>query len=1128
MSYAKRKSKKGSGSDLVFFLFMSFVLVLVPVILVWGARGWLVSLPFGSPFEPAINAGMILLSVEIYVLEAWMYICSRVKAKFNARVFAFLLSCGAMAAAILLYGWFLASTGDVAKAVGGVAAIVVLSFSIFICVILVKVGVLKKAGGWLVEKMRSITVPRVDLGMKKHGIQGPSSVPGTYVDPLDVFELPFPRVSGKDSRSKSNNKGSGIVVVKGATILTIPISIFCAWVVVGYLNPVLFSILLLLFVVVIGMWWLARELERRNKRLVVSNLGMVELDVPETKGGIRMFSWIGAIKKYENIRQGKIVDAMQEHAWLPYFYSLDFSPVNPKEFIENAGLRESVLRSLSKKTERQLREWVGGKQGLWQLSLSFGMPVYGYAQLDSEGELVAMLNTLHHGESMAPLDKGVKPVPSYFFGSEIAAELVVNKKLAPDIPLVYPVEIDSPTHLDNDVVLGTVLETETMKLVMEAGFKHEHVDGALGIFGGIPKQRIALVKKIVAQEIPGTLVIIDDHGDYHVDGAEILIPGRDCALNPAVPAHYTCVPRHLVPNTSMQHANLLTDVLGLLGQWKETERSTFFNQYLLEIKKICGGVEPPTLQSMFQSFGGGDGDGKNKRQDFQKSMLRESLVRLLGGTTMKCYSKDDKPSFDGSFLDKKVVVFDLSHLHGPQKQAFRAFLLLKMIECAAFERQQGTGRTLTVVLPGIDKLFVNHGHYRDETFHHAVEKVMGTLVAKGIRLVFTCQNPSRLPENVLHGVSTRISLSIKDRNDLEAMMSVLQIENERVHNSSSRHKSYQQDFLQNMRSGYAYMRRPDVPSTFIFMYDVEGCLALAGAGCGGHDKSFLVPVAMTKEEVTRDLMDAILVEYRPVAEQVLESLDNLGSLQNVGTKKSGIREIFEIIISQAIQDLSESVIPHGQLRGRAKEMARDLVEMLIGQGVLVADSYNPTGIEGDITIKLSSFGRKIISSVKNPRTMPEHFSHPDSGGVPVIDGMGRSSLDSFSSKETGNHDRGALGAIRYKIESSMESIVELAGKGEHHAVISVILGSVASITGVLESNRLSGKYSRVMEPLVSTVEEIRVELSRNPASLPPSFPALVRQYIEMARAIAPGINTGEDEQESGYEVQGETRILQTW
>nr|MDO8085660.1 hypothetical protein [Candidatus Sigynarchaeum springense] len=596
--------------------------------------------------------------------------------------------------------------------------------------------------------------------------------------------------------------------------------------------------------------WLATRAASRG------NYARVESPARECK---TTYSWQSIpLSPYLGTRY--LVRAMKQYPSVRYRYVLAFKECKLASFVARSGMREiNRLAVASEMNPQERAQWYSGCEGGWRVSFQAGVSAPDKASLASSKNAMhaALKGTCHGIEFDEPYLARARR-EAYMLGEEITPEAMVPKELAPDVPSGIAVEAHAPTAMRSDVVIGKVVEPETLDALCDAGIQFAHLEGGLVVAGGRVAERVALLKIILSRPSPFAPVIIDDHGDYHVPGAAILAPGKGCTVNPLVPA-------------TRQHASLAIAALSAIHAFNQ-EQEAFLATRLQELVDAAAAKnqvpQPNDLASLLAS------DAKSGGE----KAVAIALQRDLAGWSASHIGVHDSPDIESLVSSGKPVVIDLSGVQGAEKRVLKAILLLKLIWLGA----RKAAKPVLAVVPDFDKVF--HDERSDRLpprVAQAADKVANALAGSVSRFILTAQDPVKLPQQLLAHASTVIAFRQPSTQARDVITLTLGLEDEQLYDRS-RHASYQHKYLSELPPGTCFLRRPDVSSPFLVAVGVEG----AGK---------LLPKRVSSDtdvpQPAGDPLDSALMQFGLVKKDIVDLLDAMRRSGNQGVKMDWMADI---------------------------------------------------------------------------------------------------------------------------------------------------------------------------------------------------------------------------------------------
>nr|MDO8088219.1 hypothetical protein [Candidatus Sigynarchaeum springense] len=348
-----------------------------------------------------------------------------------------------------------------------------------------------------------------------------------------------------------------------------------------------------------------------------------------------------------------LVRAMKQYPSVRYRYVLSFKECKLASFMARSGMREINRLAVGRMNPQERAQWYSGCEGGWRVSFQAGVSAPDETTLqNSKDAMHAAIAGTFHGIEFE--EAGRTRCEAYLLGEEITPEAMVPKELAPDVPSGIAVEAHAPTAMRSDVVIGKVVEPETLDALCDAGIQFAHLEGGLVVAGGRVAERVSLLKIMLSKQSPFVPVIIDDHGDYHVPGAAILVPGPGLAINPFVPGTW-------------QHASLVVAALSAIHAFSQ-DQEAFLATRLQELLDTAAKKNemplPKTLLALLAS------DAKSGGE----KAVALALQRDFAGWSGSHVGVYDIPDLAALVASGKPAVIDLSGVQGAEKRVLKAML----------------------------------------------------------------------------------------------------------------------------------------------------------------------------------------------------------------------------------------------------------------------------------------------------------------------------------------------------------------------------------------------------------------------------------------------------------------------
>ncbi|HME53110.1 MAG TPA: hypothetical protein VKM55_12890 [Candidatus Lokiarchaeia archaeon] len=750
-----------------------------------------------------------------------------------------------------------------------------------------------------------------------------------YIDPADMVPVMHPpavvtpRVQGHaSSRTTSSSRPRPRKFIIAALLETISILYI---VIATFLVFDSTSIFIASCQAILVTGFVLAILLSRLAGATAAKLGFTQLEQAPQQASAKTFAW-QKVPLYPRINHRLLIRALKQRPALRYWYAMSFSDVSARRFVTKAKLAEKYKTILATLKSIQIENWASANDGCWKVGFEAGVIA------DSDDAIVIPSTELGaalagHMPGISFEEAGRTRCLAYMLGDELASDTTIPKELAPDIPAGTAVEVHAPVALTNDVIVGKVVEPESLVAIADAGIRFDHIRGGMIVAGGKVAERVAFMKLLLSTQMPFTIAVIDDRGDFHVPGAKILTVGTDCTLNP------------LVPGTP-QHASLLVAALNAIHGFSD-DQEAFLVPRITEVLQGSGGTNKlPSIQTLIELL---MADAKSPQERAVAMVMRRDFTDTIGIWT----SLADNPSLGDEILAHKKAIIDLSGLPGTEQRVVKAILLLKL---QALSKLVDARKPLLIVFPEIDGVFHdNHVQRPSPRVARSTASPINAVMAGAKHLITTCQDPAALPDAMLAYVATIVAFRIVNRQGQDVISATLGLEDEQLY-EHSRHASYQRRYLAEMGEGMAYIRRPDIATPFLAAIDIDRATRLMPRSTTNH------PAPKASENGT---LEGVLAEFGPVGRDVLDVLDAMRRSGNQGVKRDWMQALLAEKCAASITS-REPNLPQKDVVARSKAMTARIIDALDQRGILIADGYNPSGLKKGITTRLSQYGAAML------------------------------------------------------------------------------------------------------------------------------------------------------------------------
>lgn len=673
----------------------------------------------------------------------------------------------------------------------------------------------------------------------------------------------------------------------------------------------------------------------------------IKLELPDAPRLRRKWTW-KQLPLYPDFKHANVIRSAKQDPSLRFTYEFILRACKPWWFLVAAGFNKefiAVLRDCSKDKVNQLFRV---QNGVWRVG--FEATVTAHDQDDfacMQNTFTSILQATFAGASFKNAMAGNKC--AYFFGKEITDIITMPKELAPDIPIATPVEVHSPGSLPFDIRLGKVIEPESLKETTDIGILFQHLTGGFGVFGGKVLERVALLKLLLVVQNPCTIIVLDDHGDFTMPGATVFTAGTTLHINPVAPASFQALSAGRKSSLVPYHEMMLGTILSVIGGWTPDQMALFATKLQEYVELAISNDKIPSILEFV-------GDFTFDAKDGQERSLVLFLQQNFMGWGKTLYAMHDSSAFTPALLGKDKIVIDLSRIRGIEKQVAKALIVLKLQELIEIAPKK---RPILLVMPEIDKLLPDelkqHSGSRQQ---QAISKYFNNIAKTARNFVISGQSASAMPIKVLARLSSLISFKQIDRDDAEAMATLLGLENEQLY-GHSRHSSYQRRFLAELPEGFAYMHRPDLESSFLVNIDLFAASKLlpAPVQSTSSDDDLMPPSTVLP------LQQLLEKEMGSFASKVIELLKAMRASGNVGVKRKWLNDLLQNGVEEMIK-AQDPAISSKELCVRSKTKAMRIIDMLVKNGILNIDGYSSTGLQRSVTTKMTQFGARVVDECK--------------------------------------------------------------------------------------------------------------------------------------------------------------------
>ncbi|MHA1372279.1 MAG: hypothetical protein ACTSRA_21480, partial [Promethearchaeota archaeon] len=537
-----------------------------------------------------------------------------------------------------------------------------------------------------------------------------------------------------------------------------------------------------------------------------------------------------------------------------------------------------------------------------------------------------------------------------FAGLEIANAFRVPKEMAPSIPAIKAVETHAPIHLENDVVLGKVIESESLVETLDAGLVLENFSGGCAVLGGIPSERIAVLRQVIASNMRCRMIVFDDHGDYARARAKIMIPGRNFRFNPLIPANdqptWSEIKRHL---------SHLGAALALAFGWNNVQQNLFTRKCYEFAWDATQRKEIISTDGIMMLFGP---EYDASMDNIKPLMEIQPDIELVFSVWASNYFSiaDDSVLSDSSSpvgpTGDDLLIFDMADLHGEEKIAITLMLLVKMESFVS--ARTGHENPWLVVLPNVDKLLglrKGGSGARDDYPAWVFSRILEGLQDKGAYILVAAQHAAAIPFKILERMTAIVAFSQVHGEDRHAVEQVLDLEPNQLY-TKARHTSQQTRYLGRPEPGTGFIKRHDVHSPFLFRLIPFQDKRIAKWRSASYKK-------METWQKSSQAIEEILARVKPISGSIMKILESI----QYGTTFPKKKDVLSALAApMRVYFVNELGMSGDDAERAARKNASWLLDRLLERKLVIEVGFNPSGLGGDVTIKLTEYGSKVLGN----------------------------------------------------------------------------------------------------------------------------------------------------------------------
>ena len=556
---------------------------------------------------------------------------------------------------------------------------------------------------------------------------------------------------------------------------------------------------------------------------------------------------------------------------IPFVYSLHSSAIAPKLFVKECSgslndktkdnLEGIIFHIIDKEQKRKIKhpeiefhKWLQMRTGIWKTTLTISAFSYKFTTYlgisdfieiakelsDSsdiikdafedhfeDTQLVKLRNNLLISGFLTESFKsnlyrkdGTHLNYLYFQGKTLINFIKIVNEFKKGVEVKIAAEFNTPLHLENNIVIGSTINTEFLEEEVPLGFKFEQLNRLL-ITNFTNEDRELLCMKIVSELVKKSIpsIIFDFSGNwsklmnYFEDSRyvnEFLYFKLGSSFNVNLlhsEIEYDENNRHYlnyfydVYAMAFKEQKSNVDALKALilkNQNKSLTSITFDLQYMQKWEK---GSYYEDILSFFRDF---------KQQSI---VFSDKLYEYEGKITPSTFIKNDKS-----------VIIDLSILRDLELKVFVMFVVIsKLIH---YSQNSIDYIEKTLIIPHADLFFDAEyldNNYTNDYNYGKVDKFLNPLLQKGFGIVLLSNQVRYLHPNVFNYLENIITFKARDKRDIAVLKNQMNLQE--LHGtgyySSKRNDTYQIEYLKNMKHEEVLVKRSDIYQPFPGIIDYD-------------------------------------------------------------------------------------------------------------------------------------------------------------------------------------------------------------------------------------------------------------------------------------------------------------------
>ncbi len=536
-----------------------------------------------------------------------------------------------------------------------------------------------------------------------------------------------------------------------------------------------------------------------------------------------------------------------------------------------------------------------------------------------------------------------------FQGKVLEKMMLIPGELKKGIDTKLGAEFNTPTSLENEVIVGDTINTEFLESEIPAGFLLNQLKGML-ISNGSSKSRELLSLKIVEGLVKAkrSSIIFDFSGNF----SKLIRQFENSRFEEDF-LHFKVGKAF---NINFLHSGIQYD-----------RNRIEYMDYIFEVVAMVYKKDEQSMNNIKNVFLDNQGldlttmalEQKNQPNWTRNNQL-ESLLPIFNDISQRTlsYSRneiahDHTIKIDSLLNNDKTVIIDLSSLLSLKAQIFHTFALLAQI--IHYSNHSDDYYEKFLVIPSIDMVF--NSRYLDrfgEVGYGKVDAFLGRLRAHGFGLICSANHVNYLHPSVFNHFENLAAFKATDGNDIQMLKNLLNLQEfyGKGYYSNTRNTTYQVNYLKALKYDEIIVKREDYNQSFPVLMDVEGLESMRPLKYS-EIKDYMKRMDYDLERGEKKLLaqaretifEADLGKYISYLDEIIQFFKAVKVYDKVGNvyKPNSLEALKNLIYNKARKTKKK--------KREILEIRDDIFEILVKKGYL-AESY-PRMASGSQSIRTS-------------------------------------------------------------------------------------------------------------------------------------------------------------------------------